>query len=132
MDSQKILKPRGVTRLVVISAMTPLFPTPQKGEDLISIYSHGTHDFYQQSLAQDVIVGQQLGGGTFKKEINVQLLKGKGGVERKRSATWEPVNTKLEVIFCQNVGIETDLSRSSRLFPRNQDTFIFSVEAGTL
>jgi hypothetical protein len=47
MDSQRILKPRGVTPLVVISAMNPLFPTPQKGEDLISIYSHGTHDFYQ-------------------------------------------------------------------------------------
>jgi len=33
MDSQRILKPRGVTPLVVISVMNPLFPTPQKGED---------------------------------------------------------------------------------------------------
>jgi hypothetical protein len=60
MDSRRILKPRGVTPLVVISAMNPLFPTPQKGEDLIFIYSQGTHDFYQSSLAQDVIVGQRL------------------------------------------------------------------------
>ena len=28
-------------------AMNPLFPTPQKGEDLISIYSPGTNNFYQ-------------------------------------------------------------------------------------
>jgi hypothetical protein len=63
--------------------------------------------------------------GTFKKEINVQLLKDKGGVERRRSATCEPVKTKVEVIFCENVGMETDSSRSSRLFPRNQDIFIF-------
>jgi hypothetical protein len=62
MDSQRILKPRGVTPLVVISAMNPLFPTPQKGEDLISIYSHGIHDFYQQSSAQDVIIEQRLVG----------------------------------------------------------------------
>jgi hypothetical protein len=32
---------------VCVSAMNPLFPTSQKGEDLISIYSRGTHDFYQ-------------------------------------------------------------------------------------
>jgi hypothetical protein len=43
----KDFKPRGVTPLVVISAMNPLFPTPKKGEDLISIYSHGTHGFNQ-------------------------------------------------------------------------------------
>jgi len=30
-----------------LSAMNPLLPTPQKAEDLISIYSHGMRDFYQ-------------------------------------------------------------------------------------
>jgi hypothetical protein len=62
MDSQRILKPRGVTPLVVISAMNLLFPAPQKSEDLISIYSYGIHDFYQQSSAQDVIIEQRLVG----------------------------------------------------------------------
>jgi hypothetical protein len=30
---------------VWIAAMNPLFPTPQKSEDLISIYSPGIRDF---------------------------------------------------------------------------------------
>jgi hypothetical protein len=34
-----------VTPMVTVSAMNLLFPTPQKSEDLISIYSHGIHDF---------------------------------------------------------------------------------------
>jgi hypothetical protein len=56
-------------------------------------------------LTLRVISDCRVVGVIFKKEINVQLLKGKGGVERRRSATWEPVNTKLEVLFCETVGM---------------------------
>jgi len=40
----RISKPRWLTPMVMVSAMNILFPTPQKSEDLISIYSHGIHD----------------------------------------------------------------------------------------
>jgi hypothetical protein len=45
-----------------LSAMNLLFPTTQESEDLISIYLHGIHDFYQYSSAQGAIVEQPLVG----------------------------------------------------------------------
>jgi hypothetical protein len=41
MDSYRISKPHGVTPMVAISAINPLFQTYQKSRDLIFIYSVG-------------------------------------------------------------------------------------------
>jgi hypothetical protein len=46
-DSYRISKPHGVTPMVAISVMNLLFPTPERSEELISIYSPGIHDFCQ-------------------------------------------------------------------------------------
>ena len=46
MDSYRISEPKGLTPMIAISAMNHVFPTPQKSEDLISIYSHDLRHFY--------------------------------------------------------------------------------------
>jgi hypothetical protein len=43
-----------------VSAIYLLFLTTQESEDLISIYLHGIHHFYQYFSAQSVIVEQAL------------------------------------------------------------------------
>ena len=47
MDSYRISKPHGLSPMVTISAIYPLFPTPQKSHDLIFTNSPGMHDFCQ-------------------------------------------------------------------------------------
>jgi len=62
MDSYRISKPHGVIPMVTISAIYPLFPTPQKSHDLIFTDLPGMHDFYRQSSNLKTCLGCRLVG----------------------------------------------------------------------
>ncbi len=57
MDSYRISKPHGVSPMVTISAIYPLFPTPKKSHDLFFTNSPGIHDFYRQSSTLKTCLG---------------------------------------------------------------------------
>ena len=59
--------------VLTVSAIYSLFPMPQKKEDLISIYSHGMHDFKRSSSSQDVILEQRLVGELDDLTVSVRL-----------------------------------------------------------